>query len=385
MSSIQRYVVWEVLKVFTVVVAASTLMMVLGGGVKEGLKQGLPAPLIVEILPYMLPEMLRFTIPGCLLFAVCSVFGRMSGSNEVVALKSLGIGPLAVVWPVLAVSVVLSLGTFALYELCAVWGRPNLRRIVIESVEQIAYGVLRAERSFNSNQFSINVKGIDGRRLLHPIIVLKARGRCPAITMTAEEAELQTDEDSRALRILCRNGQVDMAGRGKLSFPNTHEQVIPFSQPSTANPNNLSPAALGTGTIPSQIAWERAHLKRLRKDLADEAGEDEAGTLSKRRELQHRRLRLLRLQTEPGRRRSNGFSCLCFALIGVAVAMRSRTTDTVTTFFICFLPILLLYYPLLVVGEYVSTKGLLPPQAVWLPNVVLAGLAVVLLRRVNRY
>ena len=71
--------------------------------------------------------------------------------------------------------------------------------------------------------------------------------------------------------------------------------------------------------------------------------------------------------------------------IGIAVALSMRLSDNLTIFFVCFLPILVVFYPLLVLGEYVATKGILPPSAVWLPNAVLIGAALVLMRRVIRY
>ena len=57
-----------------------------------------------------------------------------------------------------------------------------------------------------------------------------------------------------------------------------------------------------------------------------------------------------RLNTEPTRRWANGFSCLCFVLIGAPLAMWWRNSDTMFIFFVCFGPILIVYYPLLVFG-----------------------------------
>ena len=103
MNGIKRTIVVETVKVFLVTMTVALMLMTLGGGAKEGLRRGLPPGVVVQTMPYILPEMLRFVIPGCLLFAVCSVFGRMAAANELVALKSLGINPLRVVWPVLVV------------------------------------------------------------------------------------------------------------------------------------------------------------------------------------------------------------------------------------------------------------------------------------------
>jgi lipopolysaccharide export system permease protein len=382
---IQRYVVWEVLKVFLAVLTATTLLMVLGGGVKEAIRQGLPLALMVEILPYMLPEMLRFTVPGCLLYAVCIVYGRMSGANEVVGLKMAGIHPAAIMWPVVVLALMLSVVTFKFYDLCATWGRPNLARTLIESVEDIAYGILRAERSFSTRKVSITVEDIRGRKLINPIIVLNGKGDEPTLTLTAAHAEIRTDVERQLLRFICHDGELDVAGQTRLWFSDTEEQVVPFDDSPHANPERLSPAALGVHAIPRQIRHEQECLLSLHTQQVARQKRQEPQDPSVAKALRNHQLRLWRLCTEPYRRWSNGFNCLSFALLGIATALSWRLADNLTIFFVCFLPILLVFYPLLVLGEYVATKGLLPPASVWLPNVVLTGVALILMRRVIRY
>ena len=89
---------------------------------------------------------------------------------------------------------------------------------------------------------------------------------------------------------------------------------------------------------------------------------------------------LCRLRTEPYRRWANGFSCLCFALVGAPVAIRLRNADFLSSFFICFLPILVVYYPLMALG--VDGAGVLPPYAVWLGNIILVVVGIWWIRRV---
>lgn len=88
--------------------------------------------------------------------------------------------------------------------------------------------------------------------------------------------------------------------------------------------------------------------------------------------LQHR---IYRLRTEPFRRWSNGFTCFFFVLIGAPVAMMRRNGDVMATFFVCFLPILVAYYPLLLLSENLSTTGKMPPCSFWLGNIAMVALA----------
>ena len=62
-----------------------------------------------------------------------------------------------------------------------------------------------------------------------------------------------------------------------------------------------------------------------------------------------------------------------------------RHADVLTNFFVCFLPILALYYPLLMLGEDLTTSGKLPPICFWMGNVVLFIPAVLLLRKIVRH
>jgi lipopolysaccharide export system permease protein len=95
--------------------------------------------------------------------------------------------------------------------------------------------------------------------------------------------------------------------------------------------------------------------------------------------------RLARLHTEPWRRWAQGFSCFCFVLVGAPLAMLARTADYWTTFGICFLPTLVVYYALFMLGFDQAKAGLWPPYAVWLGNSVLVAIAITLMDRVRRY
>jgi lipopolysaccharide export system permease protein len=103
------------------------------------------------------------------------------------------------------------------------------------------------------------------------------------------------------------------------------------------------------------------------------------------KDIEAAKTRLYRLHTEPWRRWANGFSCLCFVLIGIPVSIRMRFSEFIASFFICFLPILIVYYPLLAVSVDKAKDGYFPPQSVWLGNIVLAAAGIWLLRRGNRH
>ncbi len=396
MYILTRYVVCEVVKFFLAALAALTLMVTIGMGVKEAMHRGLPPMVMLRTMPFMLPEMLGITIPAAMLYAVSSVFGRMTGANEIVALKSSGISPMAAVWPVLALAAFLSLGTVWMYELAAVWCRPSVHRIAYESIEEVAYGMLRKKGSYDCDQFSITVKGVDGRKLIRPTIVLKERPGRPRITLSAAEAELRTDWEAKQLRIICRQGEFDIEGKLRGSFSDQQEYTVPIVVAPTP-PFHRDWVSLGSiprliETLEARKSEAEAALRQLeslreagRALGSPESAADDAEIAAVEEKIAHLQYLILRLKAEPYRRWSNGFTCLCFALIGAPVAMLWRHADALTNFFVCFLPILAVYYPLLMFGEDLSTSGTLPPISFWTGNVVLSIPAVILLHRIVRH
>ncbi len=396
MRILTAYVLTEVLKVFLAALVILTMMMIMFGVVKEAREQGLELQQVIKIIPYILPDALRYTVPGTILFAVSSVYGRMSGSNEVVALKSLGISPWVILWPVFMFAIGLSLVTVYLNDLAVSWGRSNVKRIVIESVEEIAYSMLRTQRSFSAPKFSIIVKGVDDRTLIKPIISFLPSGNEPAVMLSCERAFLRSDLNEMVLTIVCHDGILDVAGQGKMRFQGKPiERTVPLDSASPASDNVVLPAWLSMSVIPEHVARQkvlvedyvqhRATKAALQLLTGDFAGLDGPETRSEAEALKSYRNHLARLLTEPYRRWSNGFSCLCFVLIGAPMAIWRRNADFLTNFFLCFLPILLVYYPLLAVGVDQAKAGKLPPNFVWLGNFILAAAGLWLLRKIFRY
>ena len=179
MATLPRYVLIEVLKVFAVSVSALTLMVVLGFVGREATAQGLPLMTTLRLIPYFLPETLRVTVPMTLLLSCTTVFSRISGANEIVAIKALGVSPMALLWPVFIFAFVLSLATVWLNDVADSWGNANVQRVIVEGAEEIMYSMLQQQRRYSCPTFSINIKDIDGRKLQRIFLIINAHGSSP--------------------------------------------------------------------------------------------------------------------------------------------------------------------------------------------------------------
>jgi lipopolysaccharide export system permease protein len=389
MRLLTRYVLREIGVVFLVTLFSLTLLMVMIGAVREAMAQGLGLWQILQLLPYLLPNALMFAVPGTILFSVSSVYGRMSGANEVVALKSLGLSPMVVLWPALAVAVLLSFATVWLNDLAMSWGFHGVQRVVVDSLEDIAYGMLRTRKTFATPAFSVTVQDVRGKTLVRPMFTLTENGRRASIR--AEAAELHSKRGSGVLTLRLVNATGDVAGQ-HFEYPDLAERDIRIN-PEVGSDN--SPAHLALRQIPSAKVSQRELIEAIEKRMVARAafqmltgdvdGLVDGAWEQNTRDLRHHEFRLYRMQTEPPRRWANGFSCLCFALVGSSMAIRMRNSDALTSFFLCFLPILLVYYPLLAFGVDRAKAGAITPYAVWLGNVILVCWGLWLLRRVIRY
>ena len=394
MRILTRYILWELSTAFLIALCAMTAFMFLALMGKEAVENGLGLGPILRMMPFMLPQAMQFAVPGALLLATTSIYGRVSSSNEIVAIKSLGISPMTMVWPTLALAAGLSFGAVPLNDLAVSWGRGGVDRVLLESLEEIAYGRLRTTGSYSNDRLGVNVLRVEGRRLIGPTIQFKSGDGGPASFIKAESAELYADVTRNAVTIKLFNTDASISG-WTVTHPGEFERSFPMEDFTGRDKRSRQPTSYALHELSATKIEQAKHIARLERGMAADAGaallfgrfeELSLGQWQPRAdEIVSAQRTLHRLNTEPYRRWANGFSCLGFVLIGAPMAIRRKHGEFWGNFFACFLPILIIYYPMLVGCVARAKNGVLPPQSVWLGNLVLAAWGVWLLRRVIRF
>lgn len=393
MRKVTRYVLLELISVFSVTLTGITMLLMLAGVANVGVREGLGFGPLIRMVPYVIPVALQISVPATILMSCCTVFGRMSADNEILAIKSLGISPTSVMVPAFVLAFVVSLVAVWINDIAVSWGRTGIYSVVVDSVEEVTYRMLKTQREYQTPAFSINVKQVRGRELIQPTIRVNASGG-KKYRIDASKACLESDRSKSSLKFILDD--VSVVHDDLYTWFPQHEFEVPLLQSTRKGNKGDSPSLIPLNRISGEARDQRGATDAIERRMATVAAmqlmsgdfaavADAQAWRTRSDAIDGARTRLNRLHLEPWRRWANGFSCFFFVFVGTPLAIRMRSANFFTTFAACFLPILLVYYPLLMFGVGRCKDGVVPPYTVWLGNVVLCAAGGWLIHRVARY
>jgi len=390
MNVLIRSVLIDYLLVFVLALSISVGLLLFVGASLD-LPKDVGVAEIVLMLPYLLPEAVRNAMQAAALFAACSVFGRLSAGNELLALSSLGVSPWRIIRPVILLAVFMSLACVWLYDIGESWGQKGIHQVVVNSAETIALRYLRTKHAYTRGPVTLNVKTVEGRTLMRPMLIMDRPDQGEPITIAAEEGELRTLGRNRELSLVMRNGTAYIGDKVSMAFPEAMEQIISLSDPADGLPK-WPPEFCTIADLRKDITRQQVALARLEQNPLEATPlwrsppappgtppESHAEVLDTEREHMHW------LKTQINRRWANGFFCLAFVMMGIPVSMRARSRDYLTSFFACFLPIVLLNHPLHNFCIKLAESGRAPAQLPWVGDLLLIAFGAWLLNRALRH
>ncbi|WDQ16469.1 LptF/LptG family permease [Rhodopirellula sp. P2] len=389
-TTIQLRIACDIVVIFFTSLFVITSLVMCVGVMREAMNQGLGVAGVFRLLPYALPNALSLAVPGTALFSVCCVYGRMSADNEFTAMQSVGISMLPAMWPAIVITTLLSIATVTLINVAFTWGFHGVQNVVLSSVEKIAYGVLQREHQYAHDPFSLRVREVHGKDLIDPSITIR-RGSGPAITINARTATLRYDAPTESIEMSVTDGHAEVEGQASFYFPDTFTHVIPLNATPKYDLLTAHPSHMPMSDLPLASRAQSHDIVRRENEMAVHTGFDllasrterssSAEALSRTRDLVASRQRLHRLATEMHRRWASGFTCFAMSMIGIPFGIRMKASDTMTTFGIVFLPTVLIYYPIFAATLDMAKDGRLPPQGVWIANLIFVFVGVLMMRR----
>ena len=387
MKLFPRYAFFQTLKIFFVTLAATTLGLLFFFIVKTSLDLGLPFMLAVQMTPYMLPDLLSKTFPIAALLSVTVFFSRMSGNNEIIALKALGIAPWRVLVPVWAFMFFISLSSVWLNDLSLSWSRQQMTRTLLQKFEETMLAQLRSEKRFatQDGDYIVEVSDVseDGQ-LVSPTFTAKGG----EITGFGETARLEVDYEAALIHVHLYNTEF-YAKNFELQFSKKYVLTLPLRE-LFRSAYRVDPSAAKIKEALAELAAEREGNRRklastaifafLRGDLKETSHPVWKERIANEERVtdKENRYRLI-----VPRVWASGFSCFFFAWVGAPFAIWFNKADYTAAFFACFLPILAVYYPLFMFGLEGAKSGAVSPIFAWTGNVALGIVGCWFLKKIH--
>jgi lipopolysaccharide export system permease protein len=389
---LQRYVMGQVLRAFLMALVAITAIFSLFVVMAEATRQGLAPQEVVAVLPYLVPGSLPYTVPVALLFAVSVVYGRVAADNEVMAVKAAGLSAWTVLNPAMLLGLALSGVLFAMSSEVIPRANNAFRRIIFGSIEDGFFRYLKKERELNNPKlpFYIQVRDIRDRKLVEPLF--KHRAPSPPnppgtfdLTVRAREATIQFDLQNQVATVTLVDAETSGQSERPFLFWMNGRRVLqyPFPRPPDG-PDKRVQEMTGGEIVDAQLDLIDKFVNDRRRQAIRASFQVAAGLITqiswgevREAQIQHDywKQKYHEMETEKHVRIALAGGVFFFALLGAPVGILFAKRDFLSSFITCFIPIIVLYYPLVLAGINLGKEGVAPPSIVFGGDLLLGLIA----------
>ena len=321
--------------------------------------KGIPLGYILTLLYFLLPSFLVLTIPMATLLSVLLTFNRLSGDNEITALKASGVSLYQMTPPVLLLALSTTLATtfLSLYSL----PRANQasRSLLYEMASSRAHAGVR-ERVFN-DEFEglvLYVERVTPRTFQwENVFISDSRNAAETHTIIARQGMVLSDPHLLIVTLRLKNGAIHKLG----DQPNAY-QKIDF---------NTYDLRLDLKTGLKEMKTDEKHPADMSLSELTEAVQ---ALRSKKADFKPQMIKIHEKFSIP-------FACLVFGIIGIPLGLQSRTSRAGRSLgFAWSIGLLLIYYLLTNAGTSLAERGILLLEVgMWAPNTIFLGFGMYLL------
>jgi len=202
---LQRYVLREMIRVFVLSVCALTGIIFLGFTVSL-LHAGLNVIQLRPFVPYLLLHSLPYAVPTGLLIAAVLTFGRLSGDNEITAMRCSGVHLWTVVQPVAGFAVLASLGSLVLNLEVLPWAYRRMRESRNAMIQPYLDRVGRTRTKIKMGPYEIHVAGTvpENPGMWRNVAVIHYVARAVQRVMLAETGFCTLDDQTQTATVVLR-------------------------------------------------------------------------------------------------------------------------------------------------------------------------------------
>ncbi len=379
MKTLHLYLTRQVLATLLMTVAVFTFVLLLGNALKEILvlliNRQATLGGVAEAIALLIPFVWVFALPMGMLTAALLVFGRFSADQELTAVRSSGISLLALITPILALSL----------ALCGVsaWINMEVAPRCRVAYKNLFYqmGLKLTTVALPENRFVKDVPGYifyvrknDGLAL-HDVYVYKfdEMGEWESVTRSAtgrlESANQQTTLHLFDCHTIERDGGIFDAAE--------------FPVQLNLKPPNADELRLTDMTFRQLQAELRGLETKFR--LPNSPLLTPGDLRNQKKMLEEQQLDMtMPVRVQIHRQVAFSFACFGFTLVGIPLGIRAHRRETNAGIAMALM-LVLVYYSFIILGQSLQTHAELAPYLiVWLPNFIFQAVGAVMLWRANK-
>ena len=393
MRIIDRYLGRELIVSALFAVLTLSFVLVLGQIFRQLFKfvvdHNIPVTYIITFVAYVLPLSLIFSIPWGFLTAVLLVFGRLSGGNELTALRNAGLSTPRIARPILILSVLFSLLCLWINLYVAPRAQQNLKDAFFQVATNNPAAAFSGDRVITDFPGKkIYVGNTNGNKLENIHVFSLNGNNKPVEVIYARTGDLETDLANKQIKMRLADSR--------------------FEQRDNAAPDDLTKIrdgiTMGDFVFPISLEElyaqkqgrkkvEAATLEELRDDLQhkrDQLAKDKALVRQQPADVQTKRLvrndtsAVAAAQTELNKRFSYSLACFTFALIGIPLGITAQRQETSAGFGLGLVVAFTYFLIIIVVNTFRDKANVHPELLIWLPNVLFLAIGSVLFVRLSR-
>jgi lipopolysaccharide export system permease protein len=383
---IHKYVVRELVGPFVFAVAVATFVLLLArifNMVELIVTKGVPVLTVAELFAYYVPALLAMTVPGAMLIATLMAFGRLSGDNEITALKSSGVSLYSIIVPVAVVGLVLTGFTYVFLDQIVPVSNHRFKNLMLD------IGMKRPDLNVRERVFirdfpgyELYINDINERTgELTDVTVFRSEGGKLQSIITAKNGRIFPEAKPGYIVLELYNGEMHEADPEN---PDTYRRLRFESQQVNLEFNSelvrtMSSAKgdreMTVGEMMGEVESLDDAIARVRLQQGDSPVQREFID-EQVRSYNRRKNEFL---VEVHKKVAIPFACIVFVFVGAPLGVVVRRGGKGVGFSLG-LVFYLSYYIFLVAGESFGDRGIIAPWfSMWLANIVLAGFGAFLL------
>ena len=323
--------------------------------------RGIPLTQVGRLLVLILPTFLELTLPMAFLLAILLGLGRLSGDQELLALKSSGVSPVQILLPLIFLAASVAIITFLL----TTWVRPAAQVALKDELYNIAktrVATALREKVFNDDFPNILIyveEIIPPGNVGQGILIIDKRETARDNIIVGKVGLINTEEQTHTLSLRLFDGSIYERDRTRSDFSQTNFNIYDFKLDLD---EFIGPAKM------KDAGPKEMSLNRLLKTIE----EKQAAGINARPELMefHQRIAF-------------SFAPIVFCLLGVSLSLLPRTSRANRSWGVALCVVwLVVYYALLSLGKALGERGAFHPfVALWFPNIIIGVISLHLFRK----